>query len=194
LENVVNKKILGENIFLVDLVSLKEKIEIMHPEFKEILVRRALPNRLLVQVKRRNPVMQVKSDKFYLIDEEGVVLPSPKTFADDELPVVGQGAASINMAKHSQNSSQGVNKALLLIKEMTLNKRLAKYKIKIIDITDQRNISFFIDIGNVEVKIGDTEFGKRLDTLAALLGQLGEDIGRVKYIDLRFEDPIVGPK
>lgn len=194
LENVINKKILGENIFSVDLAGLKEKIEMVHPEFKEVLIRRALPNRLLVRVKRRNPVMQVKSDRFYLVDAEGVVLPNPRPFADDDLPVVIHSAASINTVKISRNNSQGLNKALLLVREAALNKKLTQYKIKTIDITDQRNISFFINMANIEIKIGDAEFGKRLDTLSALLGQLGEDIVRVKYIDLRFEDPIVGPK
>ena len=74
------------------------------------------------------------------------------------------------------------------------NKKLSKFKLKNIDVTDIRNISFYFDAENVEIKIGDNEFNKRLDALGTVLEQLGQDIGRVKYIDLRFEDPIVGPR
>jgi cell division septal protein FtsQ len=86
---------------------------------------------------------------------------------------------------------------LFLIDALSQNKKLSKYQIKTIDIADTRNISFFLSAKNaekVEIKIGDGEFNKRLDVLATVLEQLSKDIERVKYIDLRFEDPIVGPR
>lgn len=194
LGDITDGKIVGANIFLVDLVDLKDKIENAHPEFKNVLVKRTLPNKLIVQVKKRKPVMQIRSDRFYFVDEEGMLLPAVKSFPEQNLPVIAGIRTKIKLTGFTAPQKQDVDNALLLIRAMADNKRLSKYQIKMIDITDIRNISFFLDTDNVEIKIGDSEFTKRLDVLAIVFEQLGSDIAKVKYIDLRFDDPIVGPK
>jgi len=198
--DIEDKDVLGSNIFLVDLNNFKDKIETRHPEWKDIVVRRALPNRLIVEARKRAPVAQVRADRLYLIDREGVILSGAEIAAEEKIPVIfgirlgplGNGESRLNTAQ-----SERINRALFLIDALAQNKKLSKYKIKTVDIADSRNISFFLDaIGaeKMEIKIGDSDFNKRLDTLATVLEQLGQDIERVKYIDLRFEDPIVGPR
>jgi len=197
LGNISDDNIIGANIFLVDLKGLKDKVELEHPEFKDIVIRRALPNRLIVQARKRIPLAQIRSDRLYLLDEEGVFLPDIRKFAQENIPLVlgiNITAGKSPRVELNITQQQNVDKALGLVLDMHANKRLAKYRFKTIDMTDSRNISFFLDVANVEIKIGDVEFEKRLDMLATVLEQLNQDINRVKYIDLRFEDPIVGPR
>lgn len=194
--NIKDKDVLGVNIFLVDLKNFKERIEADHPELRDIVVRRALPDRLIVQARQRQAVAQVYGDRLYSIDKDGVFLFYANSSAEENIPLI----SGIRVASPLRNSSaqkEKISKALFLIDALSDNKKLSKCQIKTIDIADSHNISFFLsakDAEKVEIKIGDGEFNKRLDVLATVLEQLGQDIGRVKYIDLRFEDPIVGPR
>lgn len=197
LNDVNDKDIIGANVFQVDLKDLKRTVEAAHPEFRDIVVRRVLPNRLIVYAKRRKPVAQIYSDRPCFIDRDGVFLPDTKNLKDENVPLIsGIKLSTSRLSGQKLNLSQEgrINKALFLIDAVIQNKRLLKYKLKTVDIADAGNISFFFDMANVEIKIGDSDFNKRLDALATVLEQLGQDIARVKYIDLRFEDPIVGPR
>lgn len=198
--NIEDKDVLGKNIFLVDLKGFKDRIEDSHPELREVVVRRALPNRLIVQARKRLAVAQIYDNRPYFIDKEGIFLPGMTNTAEEVIPLVfGIRVSPLRSGSPRLNTAQdeGLNKALLLIDAVSQNKRISRYKIKKIDVADSRSISFYLnsaDAEKVEIKIGDGEFAKRLDILATVLHQLGQDIGRVKYIDLRFEDPIVGPR
>ncbi|MBU1913215.1 MAG: cell division protein FtsQ/DivIB [Candidatus Omnitrophica bacterium] len=194
--DIEDKNVMGTNVFLVDLKSFKERIAAAHPELRDIVVRRALPNRLIVQARQRVPVAEVYGDKPYFIDKDGVFLPYAKDSRDEEMiPIITGIRASPSKGGSAQKEK--IDKALFLIKTASSNQKLSKYKIKKIDMADSRNISFFFnaaDAEKVEIKIGEGEFTKRLEVLSTVLEQLGGDIQRVKYIDLRFEDPIVGPR
>lgn len=192
--DIGEKDVMGANIFLVDLNDFKDRIEAKHPELRDIVVRRALPNRLVVQARKRVPVAQIYGDRLYLIDKNGIFLTETKTNGDD-IPLISGLKASPKRPHLAQK--ENIDKALFLIRAVSENKKLSAYKIKKIDMADSRNISFFLnahDAEKVEIKMGGGDFTKRLDVLATVLEQLGRDIERVKYIDLRFEDPIVGPR
>jgi cell division septal protein FtsQ len=192
--DIDGKDVMGANIFLVDLKEFKDKIELKHPELRDIVVRRALPNKLIVQARKRFPVAQVYGDRLYMIDKDGVFLTDAKSRSED-IPLIS--GIRVSPIRGSAIQKEKINKALFLIYALSQNRKLSNYKIKTIDIADSRNMSFFlnaIDAEKVEIKIGDGEFTKRLDVLSTVLEQLGNDINRVKYIDLRFEDPIVGPR
>lgn len=191
---IEDKDALGANIFLVDLKSFKDRLELKHPELRDIVVRRELPNRLIVQARRRKPAAQVYGDRPYFIDKDGVFLNDVKNSGEDVPLITGIRASP---ARRSSIQNEKINKALFLIYALSANRKLSGYRIKTIDISDSRNISFFLnanDADKVEIKIGEGEFNKRLDVLATVMEQLGKDIDRVRYIDLRFEDPIVGPR
>lgn len=194
--DIEDKDVLGTNVFLVDLNSFKERVARAHPELRDVVVRRVLPNRLIIQARQRIPAAQVYGDRPYFVDKDGVFLPYAKDFAGAEvIPLITGIRASPTRGGALQKEK--IDKALFLIEAAAENSRLSVYKIKKIDITDSRNISFFFnaaDAEKVEIKIGEGEFTKRLEVLSTVLQQLGGDIQRVKYIDLRFEDPIVGPR
>jgi len=192
--DIEDKDVLGTNVFLVDLKDFKDRIELKHPELRDIVVRRALPNKLIVQARRRLPMAQVYADRMYFIDKDGVFLTDAKDSGED-IPLIS--GIRVNPHRGGSIQKEKIDKALFLIYALSVNKKLSRFKIKTIDMADSRSISFFLnasDAEKVEIKIGDGEFNKRLDVLSTVLEQLGRDIMRVKYIDLRFEDPIVGPR
>ena len=181
----------------MDLNDLKQRIEVSHPEFKDIVVRRLLPNKLIAEANLRRAIAQLRSDRYYFVDEEGVLLPEVVNFPDPDLPIItgiGVNLARLQTSKFSDFEKQKLDKALGLITEMNAIEQLQERKLKSVDITDPGNLSFFLAEANVEIKIGNADFSNRLSTLVTLLDQLGSEIGSFKYIDLRFEDPIVGPR
>jgi cell division septal protein FtsQ len=196
LKDSLIKKIMGTNIFFVDLNGLKENIEAAHPEYKDLMVRRLLPDKLVVKGNLREALAQIRSDRYYFVDKDGVLLPEVKNFPDHDLPIivgVGVNLAKLSSFKFSEFEKENLTKALDLIGEARSIEKLAGYKLKIIDITDPGNATFSLENSNVEIKIGNSNFHDRLVTLSTVLEQIGTDITKFKYIDLRFEDPIIGP-
>ncbi|MBU1061917.1 MAG: cell division protein FtsQ/DivIB [Candidatus Omnitrophica bacterium] len=195
-DEIADQRIEGTSIFFVDLSDFKEKVVLLHPEFKDVVVRRVLPNKLIVQVILRKAVLQIRSDRYYFVDREGVLLPDVKNFPDPNLPIItgiGINLAKIQTSRFSRFEKDRLSKALSLIEDMRDIKELQEFKLKMVDITDPGNLSFYIDKVDVEIKIGNADFRNRLKVLATVLSQFSSDINNFKYIDLRFEDPIVGP-
>lgn len=197
LKDIGNETVMGMNIFFVDLNKLKENVDAKHPEFKDVVVRRLLPDRLVVAGRLRKAVAQIRSDRYYPVDRDGVLLPDVVNFPSPDLPIItGMG---INIAKISGSSfgefgEQKLKSALDLINEIGDNDKLKAYRLKVVDVGDPGNLTFSLETINVEIKIGNSDFHDRLDTLATVIDQVGQDINNFKYIDLRFEDPIMGPK
>jgi cell division septal protein FtsQ len=190
-------KIVGMNIFSINLDALRKDVEVSHPEFKDVVVRRILPNKLVVQAKLRKAIAQIRSDRYYFIDEEGILLPEVKNFPEPLLPIVtgiGTNLAKVKFSSFGKSDKEKIEKALFIIKEMKLIEGLSKYKLNSVDTTDPGNYSVFLEESNVEIKMGNSDFNSRLKVLATVLKQIGEDIDQFKYIDLRFEDPIIGPR
>ncbi len=196
-DEVLDEEIVGTNIFFLNLSALKERIEFLHPEFKDVVIRRLLPNKLIVHGRLRKAIAQIHSDRYYLVDDEGMILPNVKNFPEADLPIIA--GIGINLAKTSRTDfskfqKDKFDKALELINETSINEELKEYKLKVIDVTDLGNVSFFLTSANIEIKIGNTDFRKRLEVLSTVLEQMDSDIDSFKYIDLRFEDPIIGPR
>ncbi|MFH1782689.1 MAG: cell division protein FtsQ/DivIB [Candidatus Omnitrophota bacterium] len=197
LSEISDGDIIGKNIFFLDLAALKKDIESNHPEFKDIVIRRLLPNKLIVKAELRKSVAQIRSDRYYLVDREGVLLNDVRNFPDPELPIIagiGVNFAKVDRPNFAKFEKDKLAKALELINDITENKDLSKYKVKLVDMNDPGNVSFSLDQAIVEIKIGNTDFRDRLAKLATVLNEIGVDINDFKYIDLRFEDPIVGYK
>lgn len=196
IDEIVKEKVVDTNILFIDLGDLKGKIEVARPEFKDVIVRRILPDKLLIEGKLRKAIAQIRSDRYYLVDKELTLLPDVKNFPDPNLPIIT--GIGVNLAKVSPQKFSGFERNKLAMGLDLLNKLqsiegLSEYKIKIVDITDPGNLTFLLEGYNIEIKIGNTDFSERLRVLATVLDQLGADIDKFKYIDLRFEDPIVSP-
>ena len=197
LSEIGGEEIKDTNIFLVDLNTLKEKLEASHSEYKDVVVRRLLPNKVIVKAGLRKAVAQIRSDRYYFVDRDGVLLPDVKNFPEANLPIIigmGVNLARVQASRIKDFEKDNLGKALRLINEMQAIDELSGQTLKVVDITDPGNLTFSFEGTNVEIKIGNSDFRERLHVLTTLLDQLGPDINEFKYIDLRFEDPIVGPR
>ena len=80
-----------------------------------------------------------------------------------------------------------------MAKGIQITNVLKKHSLSKIDITDPKNVSFYVD-REIEVKIGESHWIERLKILEQTLKSVELDATRIRYIDLRFDDVVIGPR
>ena len=184
----------GENLIHLNLVNVQQVIKRNHPEFKEVRVRRVLPNRVEILLKRRTPVAQALFSRYVQVDKDLVVLPGSATAPFRNLTVIeGSPIPKEGLYVGATLSDPASQKALWLMEAIKRSGVLRKHTLTKIDIADPRNFSLIVD-GSLEIKIGNSHFIERLKILDQTLKTLDLDSAKIRYIDLRFDDIVVGPR
>jgi cell division septal protein FtsQ len=194
---LINNKILdlykGRNVFTVNLKYIASSLWRSYPDAKDIVVKVALPDKLVINMKFRKPVALVKGEKLYPIDEEGFVLPSVDPAMLSDLPVVTGVSLRYDEKRGGRSSSRNLRAALDLLRTIKESAFAGEYSVGGVNAGDGRNLVFYLKNGT-EVRIGYEDFRDRLETLRRILKDPRLILDRVEYIDLRFGDAVIGPK
>ncbi len=182
----------GKNIFTVDIKNIARAIHAGYPQLRKVVVKRVMPDMLEVVIVPRIPVALVKSSKYFPVDEEAVIL-SPQSEAKGNLPVITGIPFWTRPKKGEILRSNRINWALALLKGIDKSNVLTEYRLERIDVSNIRNIAFYLDNG-LEIKIGHGDLQEKLKKLSTLLKDPKIDINNLKYVDLRFKDAVLGPK
>jgi len=196
--------LLGRNIFRIDLKKESRYISGLYPAYKNIRLFRILPDRLFIGCAERNPLAYVKLYRYFCIDSDRVLFDLPQGQEVRDFPVIIGLERKITGPKAGkQYNIKELITALNIIKEAETNNLLKKYKIERIDITNSANMSCFIrpsgypqgqvatGLAALEVKMGQDNISDEIRVLVGLFTQLNDDISNIKYIDLRFKEPVV---
>lgn len=185
----------GRNMFDVDLKATRNYIVANYPEIREVVINRVLPNKLVLTVKPRKPVAQISMySGFYLVDVEGVVIPGVRGLALEGLPIInGADPRFISTNVGKRFNYMGLKRALKLLEIIKQMRFSQDHEIHMIDITDEKNLSLYIE-GGIEIKIGGEDFGERLEMLNKTFNAGRLDKNQIRYIDLRFGNVVIGPK
>jgi len=175
----------GSNIFRLDIDKIGSDTQKKHPEFRSVTVSRRLPNVISVRIEYKNPVVYLKAGlRFVPVSSDCVFLP-PDIAAGKILPIIS--GVKFN---EPRKLARGIKFITLAQAGWTIR----GHRINILDLNNVRDISMFLENG-IEVKVGD---GNTIKTkLAALKNVMDEpsfDFAKIKYIDLRFSDVVIGPK
>lgn len=172
----------------IDLETLRDKISRAHLELKRVTVKKDYPDTIRVVVEERRPFAQIRADDVFVVDEEGFVLSKNSGNIQESLPVI-IGVTSRYIKKGVFNQNASLKKAIEILKIVKASQ--VKYVVEKIDISNPDSISFFI-MKDVEIKLGRDDFKGKIEKMEIPLSNL--DLTQIKYIDLRFEDLIVGPR
>ena len=184
----------GENLITLDLVNVQEMIRRKHPEFREVRVQRVLPSRVDVILKRRTPIAQIVFGRYVQIDKDLVILPGSGATPFRNLtliegtPFPREGLMVGVMLKDIQTK-----KAAKLAEILRRSDILRHHSLTRIDIRDPKNVAFYLDV-DLEVRIGNSHFMERLELLERTMKTLPLDRDKIRYIDLRFDDVVIGPR
>ena len=183
----------GKNIFAVDIKGLSRSLEASYPDAKDISVVRVLPDKLLIRLKFRQPVAIINDAKGYSVDEEAFVLSNIDARYLGKLPVISGVDIRNQERKGVSARSKNLKAALALLREMKESKFFSEYSVVAIDAADIKDLSFSLKNG-LEVKIGYENFKERLKLLKNTIRDPRLAVDRVEYIDVRFENAVIGPK
>ncbi|MFH1856254.1 MAG: cell division protein FtsQ/DivIB [Candidatus Omnitrophota bacterium] len=181
---------LGANILQLDLETLRDRIYSAHPELREVRIKKNYPDTINVVVAQRLPFARIDVGDIFTADEEGFILDKNNGNDLADLPVIN-GMSRWGLQKGVFTKSSEFKQAVGIIKLLNSAGLTSSYKIKKINVSDLGNVSFYID-EDVEIKLGKDDFEEKIKKMKSRLINL--DLSRVKYVDLRFKDLIVGPK
>lgn len=198
----------GRNIFSVDLAKEARAISEVYPDCRKVELIRNLPSRIIVNFNRRKPVALLKLYKYFLVDDEGALMNSAGALEEADLPVIMGLETKIFGAKAGKHYNiRELAVALSIIEELKTSKFMKGFKIKRIDVASLQNASFVIPLmqampdkvtakraishAEIEIKIGPDNIKNKLAILAGIFLQTSNDLVSIKYVDLRFKEPVI---
>ena len=172
---------MGTNLISADLEALRSNLA-ASPWVGGAVVRRQLPDTLLVDVTERFPIALAETDQLYVMDASGelIDLLGPRT-AGFDLPVIrGLGGVPLEVRRDR------ARRANALLED------LGDLSAEVSEISLDRSGDLLVVLrgdGSV-LKLADPPYRKRVLSFLALRQRLKERCADAEYFDLRFKDRI----
>jgi len=198
----------GRNIFSLDLNNESAKALLNCSNCRKVRFLRILPNCILIDFFKRQPVALVKFYKNYAIDQQGVFFNPVGTAEEADLPVIyGLETKIFGPKPGVKYKRPEIDLALSIIQEFKANKGLRVFTLKRIDVASLQSTGLFVLLPRqaadytkpiselewigFEVRIGEGNIKQKLMILGGLLTQADKEWINIKYIDLRFKEPVI---
>jgi len=198
----------GKNIFSVDLGSESRHLLQFYPESSRIILIRVLPDRLFVGSVKRKAVAIVKLNRYFALDENGTLFSVQDQPGELGLPLIGglEGKLAAPRIGRKYNVRE-LELALNLLREIRKNRILRNFRIKKINVAGADEASVILILPQIaaaeqktqmpaepqglEVKIGLVNIKEKIAILSGVVSQSGGELSNIKYVDLRFKDPVI---
>jgi cell division septal protein FtsQ len=200
----------AKNIFTVNLQKETVYISQLYPDYRTVKLVRVLPSRLYAEFIKRKAIAIIKLNRYFCVDETGALFDVPEQLEGQYLPIIlGLETKIFGARPGSKFNLRELNLALTIINELKLNKALKDYRIRVINVTNPSSTSFIMPLSTeeqragsfgdeaslgakgLEIRIGADDISNKLNILAGLLSQEKNKSSSIKYIDLRFKDPVI---
>lgn len=186
--------LIGQSIFLVNLDGLQEKLSVKYPQAAHLKIVKRYPDQITIVAKKRLPLARiVVRDKSFMLDIEGILLPKNEKLLNDLPLILGWQA---NVGKVSLGRifpGQDIQVALQIIRFFQANKILARYRLDKINVRNLSGISIYLS-HDLMVIIDSDHIDRKINILGVMLSQQDLEFSKIKYIDLRFKEPIINKK
>lgn len=188
------RNLMGKNIFDIDLKAVQRRLSYKYPRASDLKIVKRFPNQIAVVAKQRFPFVQIQVDgKIIILDEKGVML-SEEEKVNKKLPlVVGVRLYRQKIVRGSMFKGTDVQIALEITKRFQAVKNLSRYSIVKIDTQNLSKILLTLS-NDADVILDRNKIAQKTRILGVVLSQDQLDLKHVKYIDLRFKEPIIGKK
>jgi len=184
------KDLKGKNIFKVNIRKLDRQIAQQYPYIAQLRVVRQLPDRILILAKKREPLMQVYFKKKYLVlDTEGVAL--YYTLQPTGLPqVFGVPLERGWSFLGGHIRAQELSKIVDILNAFKVSAYLKRWRIHSVQAGNLSKIDLLIG-ENMHVILDQDDTQDKIELLQMLISANKIDLNKVKYIDLRFKEPVI---
>jgi cell division septal protein FtsQ len=198
----------GQNIFGIDLKRESRYISELHPHYRQIRMVRILPDCLYVHFIARKPVALVKLYRYFYVDDEFALFDAPVQIEANDIPLIlGLETKIFGPRPGTRYNIKELRLALDIINQVKRNRILKGHRIRRIDMINPASASIFLVVppktqessgtkfiageSLLEAKLGEDNIRDRIEILAGLFAQVKNDIYNIKYIDVRFKEPVI---
>lgn len=185
----------GKNILTVDLAMVQRRLGVRYPQIAQIKIIKRLPDEIVVLAKKRVPFAQTRlNNRVLILDEKGVVLSASAGPEHEKLPwITGIKSGREGFSLGLPLAGEDVRTALKILKIFQAAKTFLPYHISKIDVTNLSEIYFYLS-NNLKIIMDREDIEKKIELLSFMLTHNQLHVQDVKYIDLRFKEPIIGKR
>lgn len=203
----------GRNIFSIDLARESARIALSYPSYRKIRLTRFPPDCIFVDFLRRTPVACVHAARPVYVDDGAVMFYLWQDENPPGLPVINGLERRISQVRLGRRSElREVGLSLAVINAARADKTLKDCRIRMIDVSSPDNLVFFLLLPGqqaaapvnparprdlpagepgIEVRVGAEGIPQRMQILSTVLTQMRATALNIKYIDLRFKEPVI---
>ena len=176
---------LGQRIHSIDLEFVAERVR-SHPWVAATVVRRELPNTLIVELTPRRPLALMKADNLYLVDDQGQVFKRLEDGDPTDLPLLTGFSAEVFRRRDAAARQQGakVVEAIDLLKRCQAMGVIPQDRISEIRWDAVAGFSLVLTDTGLLVRLGDGEFEAKLHHYARVAATLSERLAKARVVDL----------
>jgi len=181
----------GRSIFKVNLRKVQEELQWAYPQAAQIRVARRFPNQIVIEFKNRMPFARFATSRANgIIDAKGYVI-AEGISGRDLLPIITGFSFSGDGVKIGRAiSSKELTIAIKIIEEFSHITALSSYQIKKIDVKNLSKINFYLT-DQLNIILDKDNIKEKLQLLSVVLSRVKLDIEKIRYIDLRFKEPVI---
>lgn len=181
---------ISKKIWSIDLE--QTELAILENRFvKSVHVVRAFPDAIFIEIEERKPIALLKvHGVLYVLDQEGVLLPSSPNYYD--LPVVcGPIGHSFQIGQPVESFE--IQKAIHFLRLVMQDRPRLYGDISEVITEKEEGLLLYLSSLRTLVKIGENEFEWKIRYLDAVVNELERDVfvSEVKYLDLRFQGQVI---
>ena len=194
--------IVGQNLWALDVRALADDLKQQQPRLKEVRVVRDMPNAVRIDAVPRVPIAQVRLDlsasaqagRWHPVDREGFILPDGRAEAADGLVRLSGFDYADGLRVGKGRAGERLALALRVLDVLRREAPAIARRVSEINVAEAQQLRFTLD-GKTEVRCGsEAELDMHLARLRAALKVVARQSLDARYIDVRFQEPVIGPR
>lgn len=162
----------GINIFGVDRLQVRKRLE-EQPWVKRALVKRVVPDRILVEIEEHRPSALISLEGLYLVSDEGEVFKRLQAGETLDLPII-TGIQRRWVNSEPERVRARLREALELIDRVEQTACLAGHELAELQLDELLGVSLVLDPGALTVRLGHVSPEARLGSLCRLFEALAD--------------------
>ena len=187
----LERKYTGRNIFSVVPSQVVVLLREEYPYLKTTRVRRVFPDTIEVDLVSRENFACLDTSGGVVLDRSGMIL-SVGEFPEGLVRIKGFSFFLSRPHPGVQLKDKGVEEALGIIDSILKKTRIRARDLQLVDISDKNNM--WVTARDVPINLGRDDLERKIDTLKDIFSDPAIDLGGIRYIDLRFRDPVYSYK
>ena len=179
------------NLMRLDLDRLRRSLELI-PWVKTVVVRRVLPDKLMIDIEEREPVAFARvAQGTLLIDGEGILLENnPENLSQPDFPVI-LGMESGYVPEVLRRNRERIALYQQLIRSLNRGGAGLSRDLSEVHLQDPGNVSVILNGDTVLVYLGRDGFQDKFRRYLAASKELKKKYRNLDSVDLRYRDQVV---